>query len=45
MKNVKKDVAEARKGGECGMGFNDWDGFEVGDQVQSYEVKEEKRFL
>ncbi|KFZ19580.1 hypothetical protein V502_03544 [Pseudogymnoascus sp. VKM F-4520 (FW-2644)] len=45
LKNVKKDVAEARKGGECGMGFDGWDGFEVGDQVQSYEVKEEKRFL
>ncbi|KFY22485.1 hypothetical protein V493_06565 [Pseudogymnoascus sp. VKM F-4281 (FW-2241)] len=45
LKNVKKDVAEARKGGECGMGFEGWDGFEVGDQVQSYEVKEEKRFL
>ncbi|KFZ14761.1 hypothetical protein V501_03068 [Pseudogymnoascus sp. VKM F-4519 (FW-2642)] len=45
LKNVKKDVAEARKGGECGMGFGGWDEFEVGDQVQCYEVKEEKRFL
>jgi translation initiation factor IF-2 len=45
LKNVKKDVAEARKGGECGMGFEGWGDFQVGDQIQSYEVKEEKRFL
>ncbi|KAG4421238.1 hypothetical protein IFR04_005649 [Cadophora malorum] len=45
LKNVKKDVQEMKKGGECGMGFNDWFDFHVGDQVQSYEEKEEKRYL
>jgi translation initiation factor IF-2 len=45
LKNVKKDVMEVKKGGECGMGFDGWDGFEVGDQIQAYETKEEKRFL
>jgi translation initiation factor IF-2 len=34
-----------RKGTECGMGFEDWDGFEVGDVVQAYEEISEKRRL
>ncbi len=36
---------EAKKGGECGMGFEDWNDFQVGDQIQAYETKEEKRHL
>ena len=35
-----------RKGTECGLGFDGgWSGFQVGDQVQCYEVKHEKRVL
>lgn len=45
LKNVKKDVMEVKKGGECGMGFESFDEFEIGDQIQAYETKEEKRFL
>ncbi|KAI9814949.1 MAG: hypothetical protein M1832_005588 [Thelocarpon impressellum] len=45
LKNVKKDVPEMRKGGECGLGFSEWDGFGVGDQVQCYEERVEKRSL
>jgi translation initiation factor IF-2 len=45
LKNVKKDVTEMRKGSECGMSFEGWNDFQVGDQVQSYEIKEEKRYL
>ncbi|KAI9710573.1 MAG: hypothetical protein M1820_002709 [Bogoriella megaspora] len=45
LKNVKKDVSEMRKGNECGMGFEGWEDFEVGDQVQCYEEKVEKRTL
>lgn len=45
LKLVKKDVSEMRKGTECGMAFEDWEGFEVGDQVQCYEEKQEKRYL
>ncbi|KAI9707660.1 MAG: hypothetical protein M1836_000621 [Candelina mexicana] len=45
LKNVKKDVTEIRKGNECGMGFEDWDEFQVGDQVQCYEEDIEKRTL
>jgi translation initiation factor IF-2 len=45
LKNVKKDVSEMKKGGECGIGFEEWTDFHVGDQVQAYEEKEEKRYL
>jgi translation initiation factor IF-2 len=45
LKNIKKDVAEMRKGSECGMAFDGWADFQVGDQIQSYETHEEKRFL
>jgi translation initiation factor IF-2 len=45
LKNVKKDVSEMRKGTECGMGFEGWEGFEVGDQIQTYEERSEKRTL
>ncbi len=45
LKNVKKDINEARKGMECGMGFEGWTGFQVGDQVQTYEEKIEARTL
>lgn len=45
LKNVKKDVTEMRKGSECGMGFQDWEDFRDGDQIQSYDEKHEKRTL
>ncbi|KAL9116346.1 MAG: hypothetical protein Q9187_007130 [Circinaria calcarea] len=44
-KNQKKDVTEMRKGGECGLGFEGFTDFKVGDQVQCYEEKVEKRSL
>ena len=34
-----------RKGSECGMGFENWEAFEVGDQIQSFEENSEKRTL
>ena len=45
LKNVKKDVTEMRKGNDCGMGFENWTAFQVGDQVQTYEETSEKRTL
>ena len=45
LKNVKKDVTEMRKGTECGMSFDNWQGFKVGDQVQTYEEISERRAL
>ncbi|SLM36325.1 mitochondrial translation initiation [Lasallia pustulata] len=43
LRHVKKDVTEMRKGSECGIGFENWTDFQVGDQVQCYEEKTEKR--
>lgn len=43
MKQLKKDVSEMHKGTECGLGFEGWAGFEVGDVVQSFEEKSERR--
>ena len=34
-----------RKGTECGMSFENWEDFKIGDQVQCYEEKIEKRYL
>ena len=45
LKNVKKDVTEMRKGTECGMAFENWSEFEVGDFIQTYEEISEKRYL
>ena len=45
LKNRKQDATEMRKGTECGMGFEGWTDFKVGDQIQSYEEKVEKRTL
>ncbi|EGE01943.1 translation initiation factor IF-2 [Trichophyton equinum CBS 127.97] len=45
LKNVKKDVTEMRKGAECGMAFEGWADFAVGDEIQTYEVVREKRLL
>lgn len=45
LKNVKKDVQEMRRGTECGMGFEGWEGFETGDMIQTFEEKTQKRTL
>ena len=45
LKNVKKDVTEMRKDTECGIAFEDWTDFAVGDHIQCYEETYEKRFL
>jgi len=45
LKNVKKDAIEMKKGNDCGMGFEGWGEFQEGDQVQCYEIIEEKRYL
>jgi translation initiation factor IF-2 len=36
---------EMKKGGECGISFEGWHDFQVGDQIQAYEEIEEKRYL
>lgn len=45
LKNVKKDVTEMRKDTECGIGFEGWSEFAVGDHIQCYEEIREDRHL
>jgi translation initiation factor IF-2 len=45
LKNVKKDVDQMRKDTECGVAFEGWEDFQVGDKVQTYDEKSEKRYL
>ncbi|KAI0381154.1 initiation factor 2 [Hypomontagnella monticulosa] len=45
LKHLKKDVTEVRKGTECGIGFEEFQDFEVGDQIQAYEEVSTARSL
>ncbi|KAI1742813.1 hypothetical protein F4680DRAFT_27125 [Xylaria scruposa] len=45
LKHVKKDVMEMRKGTECGMGFEEFQDLQVGDQIQAYEEVRTSRSL
>ena len=45
LKSQKKDVAEMRKGTECGIAFEGWEDFKVGDSIQCYEESRERRRL
>lgn len=45
LKNQKKDVEQMRKDTECGISFEEWEDFKVGDRIQCYEEKHEKRSL
>jgi translation initiation factor IF-2 len=38
LKHFKEDVREMTMGQECGMTFNDWEGFEEGDKIEAYEM-------
>lgn len=45
MKSQKKDVTEMRKGTECGIAFEGWEDFKIGDTIQCYEESREQRRL
>ncbi|KAI1656102.1 initiation factor 2 [Daldinia decipiens] len=45
LKHLKKDVAEVRRGTECGIGFAEFQDFKVGDQIQAYEEIKTERTL
>jgi translation initiation factor IF-2 len=45
LKNQKKDVEQIRKDTECGIAFEGWEDFHVGDKISCYEEKSEKRTL
>ena len=45
LKRFKEDVKEVATGFECGLSFENYEDIKVGDRVEAYEVKEEKRTI
>jgi translation initiation factor IF-2 len=45
LKSEKKDVTEMKKDTECGISFDNWESFEVGDKIQTFTEIEEERKL
>ncbi|KAI0098404.1 initiation factor 2 [Daldinia grandis] len=45
LKHLKKDVTEVHRGTECGIGFEEFQDFKVGDQIQAYEEIRTERNL
>uniref|UniRef100_A0A060T7N8 Translation initiation factor IF-2, mitochondrial n=1 Tax=Blastobotrys adeninivorans TaxID=409370 RepID=A0A060T7N8_BLAAD len=45
MKHHKDEVSEAKKDSECGISFDNWDKFQPGDVIQSYEEITVQRYL
>ncbi|KAI2627572.1 initiation factor 2 [Hypoxylon sp. NC1633] len=45
LKHLKKDVTEVHKGTECGIGFEEFQDFSVGDRIQAYEEIKTERSL
>ena len=45
MQHHKDEVSEAKKDSECGLSFDDWDKFQSGDVIQTYEEIKIQRHL
>lgn len=45
LKRFKDDVAEVKKGYECGLSIKNYNDLEIGDVIESYEIRETKRKL
>ncbi len=45
LKRFKDDVGEVKSGYDCGMGIESFNNIEVGDVIESYEMREVKRSL
>lgn len=45
LKHVKDDVLEVKKGTECGIAFEGWEDFQLGDVVKVFELVVHPRYL
>ncbi|WP_053406145.1 translation initiation factor IF-2 [Persicobacter sp. CCB-QB2] len=45
LKRFKDDVAEVKKGYDCGISINGFNDIKIGDVIESYEIQETKRTL
>jgi translation initiation factor IF-2 len=43
LRRFKDDVTEVREGYECGIGLGSWNNIEVGDTIETYEMREKPR--
>ena len=45
LKHFKDDVREIKAGNECGLSFEKFQDFHVGDVIEAYEILKEKKTL
>ncbi len=45
LKRFKEDVREVQSGYECGMGIDNFNDIKVGDQIEAFEIVEQRRKL
>jgi translation initiation factor IF-2 len=45
LKRFKDDASEVKSGFDCGMGIEGFNDIQVGDVIESYEMREVKRAL
>src|SRR5690606_28623379 len=43
LRRFKDDATEVREGFECGIGLGSWNNIEVGDTIETYEMREKPR--
>lgn len=43
LRRFKDDATEVREGFECGIGLGSWNNIEVGDMIETYELREKPR--
>jgi len=43
LRRFKDDATEVKEGFECGIGLGSYKELEVGDVIQTYEIREKKR--
>jgi len=43
LKKFKSEVAEIKQGEECGICFENFDDFQPGDLIQSFDYKDQKK--
>jgi translation initiation factor IF-2 len=45
LKRMKDDASEVRNGFDCGIGIDGFNDIQVGDVIESYEMREVKKSL
>jgi translation initiation factor IF-2 len=45
LKRMKDDASEVRSGFDCGIGIDGFNDIQMGDVIESYEMREVKRTL